>query len=246
MKVVLVEDEKLASQRLLRLLNNVNPEIEVVSILESVEDAVNWFSQNNHPDLVFMDIQLEDGLSFDIFSVIDLKVPVIFITAFDKYAIQAFKVNSVDYLLKPISQEDLRNALEKFDKVFGHSRVQALSEQINNQKKERFLVKIGSRFRSVPTTKIQLFNVVDGSCFLCTDEGKCYALDFSLDKIEQLVDSNLFFRINRSCIVNYNAVKEMIIYSSSRLKLNLNIDAQLDDVIVSRDRVNDFKRWMDR
>ncbi|MDR2956181.1 MAG: LytTR family DNA-binding domain-containing protein [Prevotella sp.] len=250
MKVLIIEDERPASQKLIRLLKETDPGIEVISILRSVEQSVNWFSENQSPELIFMDIQLEDGLCFEIFEKVRIKVPVIFTTAYDEYALKAFKVNSIDYLLKPIDPDELENAIEKFNSVHrtrqDYSKYETAIQQLPHQNKERFLIKIGEHYKSVPTSDVSCFYILERSVFLLTFDGKNYPLDYSLDKIEQLVDLKLFFRINRNFMANYYAIQDMIAYSSNRIKIVLAKWNEKEDVLVSRERMPDFKKWMDR
>lgn len=249
MKVVIVEDERLASEKLQRLLKQVDSEIEVLKVLESVEESVNWFSSNPSPDLIFMDIQLDDGISFEIFELVKIEAPVIFTTAYDEYAIRAFKVNSVDYLLKPIEKGALENSLGKYRKMYlgkqAEVNISKVFEQIAKTYKLRFLVKIGTHFHSVPVENISCFFVEERSTFLKTKQGKNYDLDYSLDQIQKLINPDLFFRINRNFIVNINFVSEILSYSTSRLKLKME-NFSSEGLIVSRDKVADFKLWMDR
>ncbi len=247
MKVVIVEDERLASKRLELLLKIVEPGIEIVQILESVDDAVNWFSQNTKPDLIFMDIQLDDGISFEIFDAVKIDCPVIFTTAYNEYAIRAFKVNSVDYLLKPIGQEALEMSIQKFKKLFigNHDFEEKIAKvfgQISAKYKSRFFVKIGIRFQSIPVENICCFFVEGRSTFLKTIQDKTYDLDHSLDQLQNMVDPGQFFRINRNYMVNINCIGEIFSYSTNRLKLKMD----KTELIVSRDKVTEFKRWMDR
>ena len=259
MKVLIIEDEHPAAQKLIRILKEIDSGIEVVDILRSVEQAVNWFQENTNPELIFMDIQLEDGLCFDIFENYRIDIPVIFTTAYDEYALKAFKVNSVDYLLKPIDRNELKNAIDKFT-VFhqsgtpgasvasgtDYSKLESVIKQFQPQRKERFLVKIGEHYKSIPASAINCFYINERCSFLFTDTAKSYPLDYSLDKIEQLIDSKLFFRINREFIVNFYAIRDMIAYSSSRLKIVIADWAEKEEIIVSRKRVADFKDWIDR
>jgi DNA-binding LytR/AlgR family response regulator len=247
MKVVIVENEQLAAEKLIGLIKNIQPEVEIIQILETVEEAVNWFTQNVSPDLVFMDIQLDDGNSFEIFDAVKITAPVIFTTAYDEYAIRAFKVNSIDYLLKPIEKEALDQALQKYKSHFAvndlETKVAGIVNQINTKYKTRFFIKIGVRFKSIPIENICCFFVQERNTFLKTDEGKSFDLDDSLDQLQKRVDPNLFFRINRNFLVNINYIDEIISYSANRLKLKINHE---EDLIVSRDKVSDFKHWMDR
>jgi DNA-binding LytR/AlgR family response regulator len=250
MKVVIVEDEILAAEKLKRLLFEVAPEIRVLQVLETVEDSVNWFASNASPDLIFMDIQLDDGISFEIFDEVKIDAPIIFTTAFDEYAIRAFKVNSVDYLLKPIEQVALKNSIEKFKSIFSErrsfeDRVSQVFKQISNSYKSRFFIKVGVKYKSVQVSEICCFFVEERNAFLKTQKGKTYDLDNSLEQLQKLIDPNLFFRINRNYMVNINCIDEIISYSTNRLKLNLKTGIS-DDLIVSRDKVSEFKRWMNR
>jgi Response regulator of the LytR/AlgR family len=248
MKVLIIEDEHPAAQKLIRVLKEIDSRIEVIDVLRSVEQAINWFTENQNPELIFMDIQLEDGLCFDIFENCRIDIPVIFTTAYDEYAIKAFKVNSVDYLLKPVDRNELKNAIEKFKIIHqaDYSKFESIIKQLQPQQKERFLVKIGEHYKSIPTSTINCFYIIERCTFLFTNTAKSYPLDYSLDKIEQLIDSKLFFRINRDCIVNFYAVRDMIAYSSSRLKIILADWIEKGEIIVSRERVADFKKWIDR
>lgn len=247
MKVVIVEDEHLASKRLESLLKKAEPGIEVLQILESVEDAIKWFSQNPKPDLIFMDIQLDDGISFEIIDAVKIDAPVIFTTAYNEYAIRAFKVNSVDYLLKPIEQEALETAIQKFKKLFAgthdfEDKIAKVFDQLSVKYKTRFFVKIGVRFHSIQVENICSFFVEERCSFLRTKDGKTNDLDYSLDQLQKMVDPGQFFRINRNYLVNINCIDEIISYSTNRLKLKLGKTEQ----IVSRDKVAEFKQWMDR
>lgn len=250
MKVVIVEDERLAAEKLTGLLATTDPQLEVVRVLESVVEAVNWFSEHPAPDLVFMDIQLEDGISFEIFESVKIQSPVIFTTAFDQYAIRAFKVNSVDYLLKPIVKEELAGAIQKFRQLHSsedqfEEKVTRVVEQLSRKYKTRFLIRVGMRFQSIPVSKICAFFVEERCTFLQTGEGKRYDLDYSLDQLQTMLDPEQFFRVNRNFLVNINCIEEIISYSVTRLKLKLDKGPE-EGVIVSRDKVTDFKKWMDR
>ncbi len=250
MKVVIVEDERLAAEKLQRLLELTNSKIKVLKVLESVEESINWFSENPSPDLIFMDIQLDDGISFEIFDAIKIEAPIIFTTAFDEYAIRAFKVNSVDYLLKPIEQNALESALRKFKKVYAENksfeeRVSLVLQQMTQQYKTRFFIKVGVKFQSVLVNDICCFFVEERNTFLKNISGKTYDLDCSLDQLQKTINPEQFFRINRNFLVNINCIDEIISYSSSRLKLKLKSETR-GDLIVSRDKVSDFKHWMDK
>lgn len=250
MRILIIEDEKPASLKLQRMLHELDDTITIAASLESVEESSNWFLNNPAPDLVFMDIQLEDGLCFEIFENISISIPVIFTTAYDEYAIRAFRVNSVDYLLKPIKAEELRNAIDKFRKIHGRKKdervIDSMLKQMETRRRERFLIKVGQHYRPVQVADIHFFFTREGSAFISTGSGRDYAIDFSLDRLEQMLDPKKFYRVNRNYLVNIVSIKDIIAYSSSRLKLILEGQDRQDDVIVSRDRVADFKKWMDR
>jgi two-component system LytT family response regulator len=255
MTALIIEDEKLAARRLSDLVQRYDSKIKIIGIIDSVEKSVEWFRSNDHPELVFMDIQLADGLSFEIFEQTEVRSPVIFITAFDEYTIKAFKVNSVDYLLKPVDYKEFAAAMEKYKSNFGPRPADEfkpdielydrLVSQFVHPYKNRFVVKVGLHIRSIPVDNIDYFYICEKSTFICTGEGKSYAVDYYLDRIEQLVDPRLFFRINRKFIISINAVKDIIAYSNSRLRIVLN-NAPEEEAIVSREKVKDFKIWLDR
>jgi DNA-binding LytR/AlgR family response regulator len=250
MKVLIVEDERPASQKLIRLLEEIEPGIIILDVVGSIAGTINWLEINRQPDLVFMDIQLEDGICFEIFEKCSIKTPVIFTTAYDEYPLKAFKVNSVDYLLKPIVPDELRNAINKFREVHDlkadNSKIESVISQLQPKKKERFLVRIGEHYRSVPVSDINCFFIKGKCSFMNVNEGKIYAIDYSLDKAEQMIDEGMFFRVNRNIIVNFTSIHDIIAYSSNRLKIILDKWKEEDEIIVSRERVNEFKRWIDR
>jgi DNA-binding LytR/AlgR family response regulator len=250
-KILIIEDERLAAEKLERMVAKLRPGYTLLGPIETVEHSVKWLAANPAPDLILMDIQLADGISFDIFEKVEVTSPVIFTTAYEEYAIRAFKVNSIDYLLKPIDPDALETALKKFERVkgvlaFDKATIETLKQQISQAYKSRFLVKIGTNMLSVLTRDIQLFFISERSVFIRTFNGKTYDVDYSLDQLQQLVDPDQFFRINRNCLVNIDAVNKMVSYSSSRIKLELQPEFKAEDLIVSRDKVADFKKWMDR
>ncbi|WP_396589830.1 LytR/AlgR family response regulator transcription factor [Allomuricauda sp. R78024] len=250
MKIVIIEDEPLASEKLERYLLKYSEKVEVLSILPSLELAIPWIAEHQSKvDLFFMDVQLTDGLSFEIFSKISVQKPVIFTTAFDEFAIDAFKVNSIDYLLKPIMFTDLSRALQK---------LKSLKEQFSNplelapviQKlqeksyKDRFLVRMGNHINSVQSNSINAFFAEGRDAYLITEKGKKYIIEYKLEALEELLDPKLFFRVNRTYIVNINAITDVTVYANRRLKLILN--SKLDkEVIISREKVADFKKWFE-
>ena len=250
MEILIVEDESLAAQKLCNLLKQVDHDFKIIDILETVEESINWFNNNTHPDLIFMDIQLNDGVCFEIFESVNISKPIIFTTAYDEYAINAFKVNRVDYLLKPIKFEDLKRAISKFNSIYNQTNydieLRDIIKQFKKNYKERFFVKVGNHFKSILCTEIFGFYILEKSTFIFTSEGRSLSIDFSLEQLEKLIDPNLFYRISRSFIVNINAIKDIISYSTSRLELKVkNWDENLN-IVVSRDRVAKFKKWIDR
>lgn len=248
MRVLIIEDEDLAAKKLLRLLKETDSKIDVAGILGSVESAVNWILSNPRPDLIFMDIQLEDGLCFDIFEKSMLDTPVIFTTAFDEYTLKAFKVNSVDYLLKPIKPHELEKAIDKFNLLHKGLNLAAIDRalrQLQPVQKERFLIKVGEHYKSIEICEIDCFYIRERCNFILTRAGKNYAIDYSLDKIEEMINPKSFFRINRNMIINLSAIQDILAYSSSRLKISLKNWPE-EEILLSRDRVADFKLWMDK
>ena len=249
MRVLIIEDEKPAFLKLTRLLNDINPGIKVIGVLKSVEEAANWFLKKPEPDLIFMDIELEDGICFELFENTKIETPVIFTTAYDEYTLKAFKVNSVDYLLKPIDRDELKNALVKYNthhRPIDYSGLELIIKQFQPLTKERFLVKIGEHYKPVQVSDIACFYIKERCNFIHLFSGKNYPVDHSLDKIEQLVDPGQFFRTGRNFIINLSAIKDIIAYSSHRLKIILTSWTEDDDIIVSRERVAAFKQWLDK
>lgn len=255
MRVLILEDESLAAEKLQNLLHEIDPSIEVVQILKSVEASLKWFDHNDEPDLILSDIQLLDSLSFDIFSQREIKCPIIFTTAYDQYAIQAFEVNSVDYLLKPVQKVKLSAAIEKYNtnqnSVGGHlspDDLEKISQMVKNSRpeyKSRFLVKLGQKIRAIPIDKIAYFLTKDKLTFLVTDTGDKYPLDNSLEEIDQLLDPNIFFRLNRKFVAKINAVKEIHPYFKGRLKIELSPPID-EDIVISSDKTPSFKKWLDK
>jgi len=253
MNVVVIEDEHLAAKRLVDLIKKFDASIEVLAKLSSVKKSLEWFKKHRLPDLLFMDIELADGLSFEIFDSIELTCPVIFTTAYDEYAIRAFKVNSIDYLLKPIDYDELCVAINKFKNNYKENPQKETSQNINieevihlltNKYKNRFVVKVGVHIRPIEVSDIQFFYSLEKATYLCTNENKNYNLEYSLDQIERLVDPKQFFRVSRQYIVNISSIYEVLSYSSSRLKIKFKISNN-QDVIVSREKVSKFKKWLE-
>lgn len=250
MKVLIIEDEKPASQKLIRLLEEVEPGIIILDVVSSIAGATNWLVSNQQPDLIFMDIQLEDGICFEIFEKCTIKTPVIFTTAYDEFSLKAFKVNSVDYLLKPIVPDELRSAISKFREVHDMKpdplKIESIISHLKPKTKERFLVRIREHYRSVPVSDINCFFIREKCNFMNVNDGKIYPADYSLDKIELMIDKAMFFRVNRNVIVNFSSIRDIVAFSSNRLKIVLDQWREDDEIIVSRERVNEFKKWIDR
>lgn len=243
-KTVIIEDEKPAARKIERMLS-LFPELQVVASIESVEDGVKWFSENEHPQLIFSDIVLGDGLSFDIFEKVPTKGFIIYTTAFDQYTLKAFKLNSIDYLLKPILEEDLAGAVEKF-KSFLPSGNPITSQEIKQLIKKdkttlsRVLVKIGYNLKIVQTNEISCFFSENKIVYLQTED-RTYPSDFTLDELEDVLDEKKFFRANRQFIISSDYIKN--IHTSPNYKVELNFQPQ-EEITVSRDRVKDFKDWL--
>ncbi len=250
MNVLIIEDEHLAASKLEKMLWAIDHDIKVMARLESVLDSINWLNENEKPDLIFMDIQLDDGICFEIFDAVKIETPIIFTTAYDSYAIKAFQVNSVDYLLKPIDEQALAKALVKYNSIFKSQSTQdenlklLLNQMVSNYK-TRFFVKIGNHFHSISVEEIQCFLIRERGTFLRTINGKKYDLDYSLDQIQKLVDPAKFFRINRNYLIHIESIQDIYSYSSHRLGVKLKMLDHLD-MIVSREKVADFKKWLDR
>lgn len=249
MNVLIIEDEKPASNKLKVLLHHLDSNIKVLDTIETVEDSINWLKNNPKPQLIFADIQLSDGISFEIFETIKINVPIIFTTAYDKYAINAFKVNSIDYLLKPIENNALKAALDKYNQFFSiqnldNQSIASIYGQLDHTIKNRFFVKVGMHYKSILTQNIECFYLKERSCFLQTFEGRSYDIDYSLEQLQNLLDPNIFFRINRNYIIHIDSITNIQIYSTNRLKLKIKNIEDSDDFIVSRDKVSLFKQWL--
>lgn len=251
MNVIIIEDEKPSARRLQRMLTDLDFKAE--TMLHSVKESIEWFQNNEHPDLIFLDIQLSDGLSFEIFEQIDVKSAIIFTTAYDDYALQAFKLNSIDYLLKPIDEDDLAKAVEKYKVRLPKQEAVTLDfEDIKNllvnpierAYKKRFSVKVGQHLKLINIDDIECFYSENKGTYLHTSEGRNYLLDTTLEQLEGELEPQTFFRINRKFFININAIKDMVSYTNSRLQIKLNSYNELD-VIVARERVKDFKMWLE-
>ncbi|MGE5457339.1 MAG: LytR/AlgR family response regulator transcription factor [Methanococcaceae archaeon] len=255
MNVLIVEDEAPASRRLLKLLHEIDSSIQVSAVLESIESTVQWLKVNPPPDLVFMDIQLSDGLSFDIFKSVSLNCPVIFTTAYDDYAIQAFKVNSIDYLLKPIDSKDLNTSLGKYKKMQDTFSVQYRASEISDLLKtlspaqpvykSRFLIKSGTNLLVIATNEIGYIISDNKITYLITNSGKKHIVDYTLEELEELLDPSDFFRANRKFIINIFQIESISNLFSGKLKLKTKLKFD-EDIIISRERSSLFRHWLDR
>ena len=252
MKVLIIEDEIPAAEKLERYLKRYDPEVEILDKLNSIKSSVHWLKAHQHEaDLILLDIQLIDGKSFAIFEQVEVTIPIIFTTAFDDYAIKAFEVNSIAYLLKPITFDDLTIALDKYKKLEkkGNKELVHMSDvlkSLTNTKayKSRFMVKIGEHIRSVTTDQIALFYADGRNAYIVNFDQRNLIIDYKLEELEDLLDPVLFFRANRTFIVSINAIKDVLVYSNSRLKIitELKLDKE---IIVSREKVGAFKQWFD-
>ena len=251
MNLIIIEDEKPSARRLQRMLQSLNLEIQVM--LHSVEESIDWFQNNAHPDLIFLDIQLSDGLSFEIFETIDIKSAVIFTTAYDEYALQAFKLNSIDYLLKPIDEDDLAIAVKKYQERLPKKQAVTLDfndikkllvNPIDREYKKRFSVKVGQHLKLINIDEIECFYSENKGTYLHTIDGRNYLIDSTLEQLEEELEPETFFRINRKFFVNINAIKDMVSYTNSRLQIKLNSYNE-QEIIVARERVKDFKGWLE-
>ncbi len=250
---MIIEDEPQAVEHLGKLIRDTVQGASIVASIDSVKRAVEWFSTNPMPDLVFMDIQLADGLSFSIFEQVDVRAPVIFTTAYDAYALKAFKVNSIDYILKPVDKDDLTRAMQKLGNLSsGDATARATIENIGmaidmltRKYKQRFVVKVGEHLRTIDVNAIRYFFSQDKATFCATAENRNHLLDFTLDQLENMLDPACFFRVNRKYLVAPQAIHDIISYTNSRLRLVLSGNPD-GDIIVARERVQAFRGWLDR
>ena len=248
-RVVIVEDETAAAVNLRSMLKSINPNVEVLDVLESVEEAVEFFSKGVEADVVFMDIHLADGDSFRIFQSVDIALPIIFTTAYDEYALQAFKVNSIDYLLKPYKEEDLKRALEKLqrltatERATATERVEAMATTAETDALRTILVRFKDKLIPISMEDVAYFYTFSERVTLTTLDGATYTIDKTLETLTNMLDAGKFFRANRQFIVSRKAVKDIAVWFGSRLALNLVIEAP-ERIIISKARVPEFKRWL--
>ncbi len=251
MNVLIIEDEKPAARRLSRMLDDLG--IEAKTMLHSVSESIEWFKTNEHPDLIFLDIQLSDGLSFEIFDAITIKSSIIFTTAYDEYALKAFKLNSIDYLLKPIDDEELEAAIKKYkDQVPTSTSLQVDFEDIkkllinpmDRVYKKRFTARVGQHLKIFSVEDIECFYSENKGTYLHTIDNRNYLIDTTLESLDNELNPQQFYRVNRKFFININAIKDIISYTNSRLQIKLHhFDEQ--EIIVARERVKDFKEWLE-
>jgi len=251
MNILIIEDESFAADKLELMLKDINPAIEIMAKLGSIKDSVKWLFQHT-VDLIFLDIQLSDGISFSIFEQVTINTPIIFTTAYDQYAIKAFKLNSISYLLKPIRKTDLAESIRKYQTLKSAFTIDFDTLLANIQGREpdykkRFLIQIGEKIRKVEVSDISYFYALEKGVYMRTIQGNSYPAEYSLDKLESVLDPSFFFRINRKYIVHIDSIKSMVAYSRGRVKLELNPKADNElDTIVSIDRAAEFKKWLNR
>lgn len=251
MKVIIIEDEKPSARRLQRMLVNLGMETQIM--LHSVEESIRWFSSNSHPDLIFLDIQLSDGLSFEIFENLEIESAIIFTTAYDEYALKAFKLNSIDYLLKPIDEDDLKNAVDKYKARLHKASPKfvdfvdiknLLTGAVEPTYKKRFSIRVGQHLKLINTDDVECFYSENKGTYAYTNDGRSHLLDMTLEQLEPDLEPKQFYRVNRKFYVNINAIKDMVSYTNSRLQIKLNTYGE-QDIIVARERVKVFKDWLE-
>ena len=250
LNIIIIEDEKPAARLLQRKVEKLG--LKVTKMLHSVEESITWFQNNSHPDLIFLDIQLSDGLSFELFEQMDIKSAVIFTTAYDEYALRAFKLNSIDYLLKPIDEDELSTAISKFKNQFQKNSISSLDFEaikrmlvnpIEKEYKSRFSVKIGQQIKVISIDEIECFYSENKGTYIHTLDNRNYLTDVTLEVLETEINPKDFYRVSRKFIISLKAIKEIQMYSNSRLKISLTSYSE-DEIIVARERVSEFKNWI--
>lgn len=250
-RALIIEDEQPAALRLQKLIEGLRDDIKIVAQLDSVSSTVEWLGEHEMPDLLFLDIQLADGLSFEIFKQINITSSIIFTTAYDQYAVRAFEHNSIDYLLKPINEEKLERSLDKFTNLqvpkqtLDIDKIIAFMAQEKKEYKKRFLINMGSKIKSINTEDILLFYVLEKSTFISTIDNRSYPIDYSLDRVEEMINEDDFFRINRQTIVNHRGIDKISVYSKSRIKLEIKPQSDIE-LLVSSKKSHAFRLWLDK
>jgi DNA-binding LytR/AlgR family response regulator len=251
LKILIIEDEEPAAKRLFKLIREIDPDTELLASLPSISDSLAWFGQNPPPDLIFSDIQLSDGLCFEIFRQKDPGCPIIFTTAYDQYAVEAFRLNSIHYLLKPIKKAELEEAIEKFKKnrqattpvVTDLGKLLEMLDGQSSKIKKRFIVKYGDHIKTIAADEVAYFFTEDKVNFLTTHEGRRFVIDLNLDQLESMLDPEMFFRINRQYIISISSISEMLTHTKSRVLVKLK-PATKEETLVSSERSASFKVWL--
>ena len=251
MKTLIIEDEEPAAVRLKKMLTEIEPGIQITGVIVSIKSAVEWLQKNAMPDLILMDVHLADGTSFDIFNEVTVTCPVIFITAFNQYALKSFQVNGIDYLLKPVKKQELERAIDKFKNWFQHKessgidylKLASLIQKNDRDLKKRIMIRYGEVIKTIEISDVAYFFTEDKINFLRTKSNVTYPIDFNLDEMESRIDPQKFFRINRQFIVNFEAIAKMVSFSKSRVKITLNPPSDIE-TIVSTERSGNFKHWL--
>lgn len=253
LRVLIVEDETPAAEKLERYLQKYSPSISILGLVGSIAEATSWLQERqSEVDLIFMDIQLKDGLSFQIFQQVKVQKPVIFITAYNEYALDAFKVNGIDYLLKPVTYTDLSASLKKVESLSEQLRwneaksekLVSAFEQPTKSYKNRFMVKLGDHIRSITSDQISLFYADGRDVYLVTNQLRKFIIDYTLENLDEILDPKIFYRVNRTYILNISAIQDVVVYSNSRLRITPHIKWE-DEIVVSREKVGEFKEWFD-
>jgi two-component system, LytTR family, response regulator LytT len=250
-RTLIIEDEQLAAHRLEKLLKGIEPEIEVVGTIDTAQSAVRWLESHPNPDLIMLDIQLGDGLSFDIFNRIKVESYVIFTTAYDEYAIRAFELNSIDYLLKPVSEQRLEQSITKYKKLSAAGQIVNIQrlletvENLNNKYKKRFVVTISGKIKIVETGDVAFFYSKEKNTFLCSGDKRHYPVEFSLDQLETMLNPEIFFRVNRQYIVQYKNIAGIDVLSKSRIRISTSPLSD-EEIYISAARTSEFRQWLER
>lgn len=258
MKVLILEDETLAADKLEKLLSDTGEDVEVIARMKSIEAGKEWFAENEHPDLILSDIRLLDGLSFELFKSLDIDKPIIFTTAYDQYAIKAFEVNSVDYLLKPVQKDKLAAAIQKYrnhttgdkpdgkdENSGGYAELMELLQAKQKEYKSRFMIRTGQKIVAVPVDKIAYFYSQNKLTYIVALDGKKYPFDQTLEVVDHQLDPKLFFRVNRQYIVKFESIAEIHPHFKGRMKINLSPQAD-DEIVISAEKTPEFKQWLDQ
>lgn len=246
MRIIIIEDEVPAYTRLRKMVTELLPSANIEAHLDSIQSTIEWFAANNCPDIVFMDIHLADGSAFDLIKRVKINCPIIFTTAYDQYAMEAFKTSSIDYLLKPVKKEDLQNALQKleqFKNIFAGSDASATAAKEQPEYKKRFLIRFGEHIKTISVSDVAYFYSENKATFARTHDNRNYPMDHNLDTLETMLDPEEFFRINRQYLISLKSIEEMRSYTKARVIIKLN-PAVKEQPVVSSERAADFKNWL--